>query len=72
MVGISEKEDEEQSSERGLATRYRLRTDFWHAALEALRTANVVLYGNVSPSRDRWLNAGSGARASLDYMATAQ
>ncbi|MBD9383375.1 DUF4268 domain-containing protein [Achromobacter sp. ACM02] len=61
MIGISEKEDEEQSSERGQATRYQLRTDFWHAALEALRTANVELYANVSPSRDHWLNAGSGA-----------
>ncbi|RMX04892.1 DUF4268 domain-containing protein [Corticibacter populi] len=60
MIGISEKEDEEQSSERGQATRHQLRTDFWHAALEALRTANVALYANVSPSRDHWLNAGSG------------
>lgn len=62
MIGISEKEVEEQSSERGQATRHLLRTDFWHAALEALRTANVALYANVSPSRDHWLNAGSGMR----------
>ncbi|RUR70920.1 DUF4268 domain-containing protein [Variovorax guangxiensis] len=61
MIGISEKEDEEQSSERGQATRHQLRTDFWHAALEALRMSNVGLYANVSPSRDIWLNAGSGA-----------
>jgi hypothetical protein len=60
MIGISEKEVEEQSSERGQATRYLLRTDFWHAALEALRTAKVDLFANVSPSRDHWLNAGSG------------
>jgi hypothetical protein len=60
MIGISEKEVEEQSSERGLATRYQLRTEFWHAALEALRTAKISLYANVSPSRDHWLNAGSG------------
>ncbi len=60
MIGISEKEDEEQSSERGQATRHQLRTDFWHAVLEALRIENVGLYANVSPSRDHWLNAGSG------------
>ena len=60
MIGISEKEVEEQSSERGQATRHQLRTDFWHMTLEALRTANVKLYSNVSPSRDHWLNAGSG------------
>ena len=60
MIGISEKENEEQSSERGQATRHLLRTDFWHATIEALRKANVALYANVSPSRDHWLNAGSG------------
>ncbi len=61
MIGISKKEDEEQSSEQGQATRYKLRTDFWHEALEALRTNNVALFANVSPSRDHWLNAGAGA-----------
>ncbi len=60
MIGISEKEDEEQSSERGQAARHQVRTEFWHEALEALRTANVDLYANVSPSREHWLNAGSG------------
>ena len=60
MIGISEKENEEQSSERGQATRHLLRTDFWHATIESLRRANVALYANVSPSRDHWLNAGSG------------
>lgn len=60
MIGISAKEVEEQFSERGQAVRHQLRVDFWHQALEALRRANVALYGNVSPSKDHWLNAGSG------------
>ena len=60
MIGISEKENEEQSSERGQATRHLLRTDFWHATIEALSRANVALYANVSTSRDHWVNAGSG------------
>jgi hypothetical protein len=60
MIGISEKESEEQSSERGQATRHLLRTDFWHRTLEALERADVDLYANVGPSRDHWLNAGSG------------
>lgn len=60
MIGISEKEVEEQTSERGQATRHQLRMDFWHMTLEALRRANVKLFDNVSPSRDHWLNAGSG------------
>ena len=60
MIGISEKEVEEQTSERGQATRHLLRTEFWHAALEALRAAKITLYANVSPGRDHWLSAGSG------------
>lgn len=60
MIGISEKEVEEQTVERSQATRHQLRTDFWHGTLEALRLAGVGLYANVSPSRDHWLNAGSG------------
>lgn len=60
MIGISEKEVEEQSLERGQATRYQLRTDFWHQTLEALQDAKVTLYGNKAPSRDNWLGTGSG------------
>lgn len=60
MIGISEKEVEEQSQERAQASRFQLRTDFWHQTLEALEQAKVALYSNVSPSRDHWLNAGSG------------
>lgn len=60
MIGISEKEVEEQSAERGQATRHQLRTDFWHMTLESLRRANAALYANVGPGKDHWLNAGSG------------
>lgn len=60
MIGISEKEVEEQSSERGQANRHQLRTEFWHLTLEALRSANVDLYANVRPGKDNWLNASFG------------
>ncbi|MCO4891335.1 DUF4268 domain-containing protein [Cupriavidus sp. WGtm5] len=60
MIGISEKEVEEQSTERGQATRHLLRNEFWHKALDALQAANVQLYTNVSPSQDHWVSAGSG------------
>lgn len=60
MIGISEKEKQEHKAEKGLATRFTLRTEFWHKALEALENAKVDLYSHVSPSRDHWLNAGSG------------
>ncbi|MCG5074818.1 DUF4268 domain-containing protein [Paraburkholderia tagetis] len=60
MIGISEKENEEQSAERGQATRHQLRAEFWHATLEALKGADVGLYQNISPSKDHWLNSGYG------------
>lgn len=60
MIGISEKEVEEQSSERGQATRHLLRNEFWHKTLDSLQAAKIQRYSNVSPSQDHWLNAGSG------------
>ncbi|WP_353363178.1 DUF4268 domain-containing protein [Acidovorax sp. FG27] len=60
MIGISEKEDEEQSAELRQAARHQMRTEFWHAALAALKEANVTLFDKVSPGRDHWLSAGSG------------
>lgn len=60
MIGVAAKEQEEQVVERGQATRHTLRTAFWHQTLEALEKAGVELYGNVSPSKDHWLSAGSG------------
>jgi hypothetical protein len=60
MIGISEKELEEQTVERGQATRFQLRTDFWHQTLDALEKAGIDLYSNVTPSKDHWLSAGSG------------
>ena len=60
MIGISEKEQEEQVVEKDQAARYQLRTAFWHRMLEALDEAGVTVYGNVAPSKDHWLYAGSG------------
>ncbi|MBZ5793901.1 DUF4268 domain-containing protein [Burkholderia contaminans] len=60
MIGISEKEDEEQSAERGQADRHQLRTEFWHLALQALRRANVDAYANISPKKDHWLSGSYG------------
>jgi hypothetical protein len=60
MIGISEKEKEEHSAERGQARRFALRTEFWHKTLEALHQAGVDLYSNVGPGKDHWLSAGAG------------
>lgn len=60
MIGIAEKEKEEQTTERGQARRHTLRNEFWRQTLEALEAAGVDLYANVGPSDDHWLSAGSG------------
>jgi len=60
MIGISEKEKEQQSVERVLANRIPLRLAFWEATLEAFERAGITLFRNISPGRDHWLNAGSG------------
>jgi len=56
MIGIAEKEKEEHAAERGQT----LRRAFWTYALEKLEAANIDLYGNVGPTKDNWINAGSG------------
>ncbi|TAV47411.1 DUF4268 domain-containing protein [Rhizobium leguminosarum] len=42
--------------------RHQLRLQFWARALERLRADGITLFANVNPSRDHWLNAGSGVR----------
>lgn len=41
MIGIAAKEQEEIDTEKGQAHRFTLRTEFWHAALEALDRAGI-------------------------------
>ena len=60
MIGITEKEKEQKQVERGLSNAQSLRIAFWELALDGLQKAGVKLYQNISPSRDHWLNAGSG------------
>jgi len=60
MIGISEKEQEEDTAERTDATRHTLRLEFWRKLLDAMEEVGFDLYSGVSPSRDHWLNAGCG------------
>lgn len=60
MIGISAKEAEEKSTDNELKQRHHLRMAFWEQALEAFRHSPCELYNNISPSKDHWLNAGSG------------
>lgn len=60
MIGIAEKEKEEHAVERTQANRHILRREFWQKTLDALEGAGISLYGNVGPTKDNWLYAGSG------------
>jgi hypothetical protein len=60
MIGISEKEQEEQVIEQGMLARHQLRLEFWRQTLAALEDGGVTVYANVSPGRDNWLASGSG------------
>ncbi|OIK39136.1 DUF4268 domain-containing protein [Citrobacter portucalensis] len=63
MIGMAQKEAEEQSTSGELKTRHYLRKAFWTKALERLKASQCTLYNNISPSTDHWLSAGSGISA---------
>ncbi|WP_252145263.1 DUF4268 domain-containing protein [Yokenella regensburgei] len=63
MIGMAQKEAEEQSTSGELKTRHQLRKAFWTKALERLKASQCTLYNNISPSTDHWLSAGSGISA---------
>ena len=60
MIGMAQKEAEEQSTSGELKTRHHMRKAFWTQMLEKLRHSACTLYNNISPSTDHWLSAGSG------------
>lgn len=60
MIGMAQKEAEEQSTTGESKARHHLRKAFWTQALEKFRVSSCSLYNNISPSTDHWLSAGSG------------
>lgn len=63
MIGVSSKEVEETAIQGTQKRRHDLRQQFWTKALERLRADGVKLFANISPTKDHWLNAGSGVSA---------
>ncbi|MFW7267662.1 DUF4268 domain-containing protein [Gluconacetobacter sp. Hr-1-5] len=63
MIGISSKEVEETAAQGTRQRAHELRLQFWTQALARLQADGIGLYANISPSRDHWLNAGSGVRS---------
>ena len=60
MIGMAAKDSEEKSAQGTQQRRHKLRHAFWTQTLEALGERNVPLFENVNPSRDSWLNCGTG------------
>ena len=60
MIGMAAKDSEQKSVEGAQRRSHKLRHAFWTQTLEALRERNVSLFENVSPSKDHWLNCGTG------------
>ncbi|HFS5808609.1 TPA: DUF4268 domain-containing protein [Citrobacter farmeri] len=63
MIGMAQKEAEEQSTSGGVKAILMIRKAFWTKALERLKASSCTLYNNISPSTDHWLSAGSGISA---------
>ena len=60
MIGMAAKDSEQKSVEGAQRRSHKLRHDFWTRTLETLRENDVTLFENVSPSKDHWLNCGTG------------
>ena len=67
MIGMVAKEAEESRTDSEQKQRFVLRLAFWEQALDAFSRSKCTLFNNISPSRDHWLNAGSGL-ASVSYQ----
>lgn len=63
MIGMTAKEADEKHTAVELKNRHRMRLAFWEQALEAFKNSSCDLFNNINPSKDHWLNAGSGVRA---------
>lgn len=62
MIGMSSKSSEERETKTVIVKREKLRLKFWEQMLAHFRKNNLQLYQNINPTKDHWLNAGSGLR----------
>ena len=60
MIGMAAKDSDEKSVVGAQLRSHKLRRAFWTLTLEALGERNVSLFENVNPSKDHWLNCGTG------------
>lgn len=60
MIRMAEKKQDDSETQEELKTRYTIRTEFWKKLLEKVNKSGTHLYQNISPSKDNWINAGTG------------
>jgi hypothetical protein len=60
MIGIAEKAQEQQNTERSQIQSVRMRLQFWEKLLAGLGEAGIDLFSSVNPSKEHWLATGSG------------
>lgn len=60
MIGMAAKDSEEKSVQGAQRRSHKLRRTFWTKTLEEFRARDISLFQNVSPSKDQYLNCGTG------------
>ncbi|SHL68389.1 protein of unknown function [Roseovarius marisflavi] len=60
MIRMAEKDSEEKSAKGAQRWSHQMRLEYWDQALEALRSAGLERWQNISPSRDNWINSSIG------------
>lgn len=60
MISMADKEISEKSTKADARDLHVQRSNYWALCLEGFRNSDCRLFDNVSPTKDNWLNAGSG------------
>ena len=60
MISMAAKGADEKSAEDAQRRSHKVRLEFWEQALEVLRARGLSRYQSISPSKDHWLNCGTG------------
>lgn len=67
MIGFANKEAEEKRTSQTVKGTQGLREKFWQQTLEAFGQGTCRRFDNRSPSKDCWLNTGSGIIGGMNY-----
>ncbi len=60
MIRMAQKDSEEKSAKGAQQESHQMRLEFWEEVLEALRSAGLERWQNITPSKDHWLTSSIG------------